>query len=155
MDPEERRDDGDDGADVFVSYAHADNSDGWIDALVSRLDAYAKAVRLTPLRIFLDRTKIRTMEDWELRIWPTLRSSTVLLPVISPKYLESPWCRREWENFRLHELDLGTRAIAGVYGESVPGLSRIPRLGSPIGFGTPFRGSTSICGNGARRAQQL
>lgn len=119
----DRRDVENDSADVFVSYAHADNSDGWIDALVSQLNAYAKAVRLTPLRIFLDRTAIRTMEDWELRILAALRSSTVLLTVISPKYIESSWCRREWETFRLHELDRGTRAIAGVYSESVPDLA--------------------------------
>ena len=122
MVPEERRDDRYDATDVFVSYAHADNSDGWIDALVSRLEAYAKAVRMAPLRIFLDRPEIRTMEDWELRILAALRSSTVLLTVVSPKYLESPWCRREWQTFRQHELDLGTLAIASVYAESVPGF---------------------------------
>ena len=77
---------------------------------------------MAPLRIFLDRPEIRTMEDWELRILAALRSSTVLLTVVSPKYLESPWCRREWQTFRQHELDLGTLAIASVYAESVPGF---------------------------------
>ena len=85
--------------DLFVSYAHVDDHDGWVAALLEQLRLEHAAFTPNPLRVFYDRTGIATMEDWEHRILSALRSSKVMLAVLSPAYFESAYCRKEWEVF--------------------------------------------------------
>jgi hypothetical protein len=84
--------------DVFISYAHEDDAGGWVSGLRDAIDEDFRASS-GPLRIFFDTTAIRTREDWELRLRHGLTSARVLLVVLSPNYLRSKWCRREWEEF--------------------------------------------------------
>jgi hypothetical protein len=108
--------------DLFVSYAHADDHDGWITALVELLQKLrGRHRRAEPWHIFFDRDAIRTMDDWERRIGGALRSAGVLLAVLSPAYFASPWCRREWEEFRTQEKRQQPEdRIAALYLESDP-----------------------------------
>jgi hypothetical protein len=59
--------------DLFVSYAHADDHDGWVCALVESTKAEHATFVSAPLAIFFDREEIRTMDDWEHRIYQGLR----------------------------------------------------------------------------------
>ena len=52
-----------------------------------------------PFWIFLDTLEIRSRQDWELRLRQGLRTSRVLLVCLSPNYLNSGYCRWEWEDF--------------------------------------------------------
>jgi tetratricopeptide (TPR) repeat protein len=102
--------------DVFISYARADNATGWVswlrDAIAEDFEGFSE-----PVRIFFDTAEIRSGHDWELRLGQGLRSSRVLLVCLSPNYLRSEWCRREWEEFarcRARRIG-GGEAVTGVY----------------------------------------
>ena len=91
--------------DLFVSYAHLDNlavergTTGWVDALVHNLQ--------TELWQRLGTREFRIWKDHELaanrplthEIVEAVRSSALLLVVMSPGYLHSEWCRRERDEF--------------------------------------------------------
>jgi len=86
--------------DLFVSYAHADDRDGWIAELVKVLKTIqADKDKSQPWRVFFDAHAIRLMDDWEQRIGKGLRSAGVMLALMSPAYFRSEWCRKEWEEF--------------------------------------------------------
>lgn len=52
-----------------------------------------------PLKVFFDQTAIVTGELWQNKLQKGIRQSKVLLAVLSKAYFESPWCRREYEEF--------------------------------------------------------
>jgi hypothetical protein len=90
--------------DLFISYAHIDNaffpggSKGWIDMLHERLE-----IRLSQLlgkrpNIWRDR-KLRGYDDFEETLVIELSRSAILLAVVTPRYVDSPSCRSEIENF--------------------------------------------------------
>jgi tetratricopeptide (TPR) repeat protein len=108
--------------DVFVSYAHEDDHDGWVAALVKAIKAEHAMFTPTPLNVFFDREEIRTMHDWEHRILSGLRHSKVMLAVLSPKYFGSVYCRKEWEIHCDHELDrcMPGEGIAPIYAVTIP-----------------------------------
>src|ERR1051326_7040393 len=86
--------------DLFVSYAHADDHDGRVRALVRALkETQLRFAGALPWRVFFDAHAIRTGEDWEKHIGGAVRSSGVMLALMSPAYFGSPWCRREGEEF--------------------------------------------------------
>ncbi len=111
--------------DLFVSYAHKDDRDGWVAALVDAIRAEHAQFTNVPLRIFFDREAIRTMDDWEHRILTGLRSAKVMLSVLSPNYVASDFCRREWETYLEHELALTLPGdgITPIYTVAVPGFA--------------------------------
>jgi hypothetical protein len=52
----------DDKHDIFISYAHRDNHDGWVEAFVAEIQKEHFRFSPRPLRVFLDLEGIRTME---------------------------------------------------------------------------------------------
>jgi tetratricopeptide (TPR) repeat protein len=104
--------------EIFVSYSRADNYDGWVTAFIDAVQReHAEATGGSLLRIFFDRSEIKTMQDWEQRILENLRSSRLLLACLSPNYFASEWCRREWQLYLEHERDQGLRGegVAPIY----------------------------------------
>jgi TIR domain len=104
--------------DIFVSYAHRDNHDGWVEAFVAEIQKEHLRFSPKPLRVFLDLESIRTMDDWEHRILGGLRASKLMLAMLTPCFFESPYCRKEWEIYVEHEVD---KAMAG---ESIASIAR-------------------------------
>jgi hypothetical protein len=89
---------------LFISYAHIDNeffpggNSGWIDLLHERLE-----IRLAQLlgkrpTIWRDR-KLKGYEVFDNTIVIELARSAILISVVSPRYVESAYCRSEIENF--------------------------------------------------------
>jgi hypothetical protein len=92
-------------AQVFISYAHADNQSfddetgGWVALFVDHLQ---KAVAMRPggsrVRCWMDyRLEPQRAVDETLR--QRIRDSRCILAFLSPRYLESEWCRKEMETF--------------------------------------------------------
>ena len=90
--------------DLFISYAHIDNvsvssgDEGWIDLLHDRL-----RVRLAQLlgkqpKIWRD-LKLKGYEVFDNTIVIQLERSAILLSVITPRYIQSDYCRNEIDNF--------------------------------------------------------
>lgn len=107
------------GYDVFISYASADDADGWVsgfrDALVADFQAYG-----SPLNVFFSSESIETAEDWETKILASLLSSKVLVVCQSPAYYAAEWCQREWEEFRKRHLNQED-SVTVVYFVELPG----------------------------------
>jgi len=103
--------------DVFLSYARADDVEGWVSGLRDAVYDDFREFSSEPFRIFFDTTEIRGRQDWELRLRHGLRSSRVLLVCLSPSYLRSVYCRWEWEEFaRLQARRIGGGdPVTGVY----------------------------------------
>ena len=86
--------------DFFVSYARADNRDesgNWItrfvEGILAEHEAFAGGRKLT---YFFDKSEIRSGHDWEHRIRHGVAESRVFLAFVSPNYLASEWCGKEW-----------------------------------------------------------
>lgn len=100
--------------DLFISYAHADDAEGWVtflrDALV---EDHARYRTGETLHEFFDVHSIRTMDDWEHHILRGLQESRLCLAVLSPAWFKSPFCRRELREY------LDRRASYAVSGEGL------------------------------------
>lgn len=98
--------------DLFVSYAHADNSmdeeeEGWVAQFVNRLEAALRQRLGTSqeLAIFRDRTVVMANSRLQDLLTAT-RASAVFLAVGSPSYVAREWTRRELETFVERNNDL-------------------------------------------------
>ncbi|MEX2216138.1 MAG: toll/interleukin-1 receptor domain-containing protein, partial [Phycisphaeraceae bacterium] len=112
-------------SDLFISYAHADNADGWVTAFVEAIKQEFRAFSGRELAVFFDTDAIENMQDWELRILKGLKQAKVMLAVLSPAYVASAYCQKEWRIFIEHEIAramLDQGGIANLYYVTVPGV---------------------------------
>ena len=91
--------------DLFISYAHIDDlspfgeQKGWIDLLHERLSVLlAQALGYEP-RIWRDGHRLQGNDELSGAIGAGVTRSLLLVPVISPRYVQSDWCNREMEAF--------------------------------------------------------
>ncbi len=112
------------GWDLFVSYAHADDHDGWVTALLSAIRAEHAEFTPAPLRVFFDRDDIPSMDDWQRRIYDGLHASKLMLAVLSQDYFRSDYCHREWDVYRQQEArrEMLGESIEPIYIVTVPGF---------------------------------
>jgi tetratricopeptide (TPR) repeat protein len=111
--------------DLFISYSHSDNLEGRITELKVQIETDYRAFKPSrDLFCFFDTEDIKGMDDWRHRILQGLRESSMLLLVLSPSYLSSPYC--EWEIIEYlkyeHSRAVGGQGVAPVYFVEVPGL---------------------------------
>jgi Domain of unknown function (DUF4062) len=91
------------GNDLFISYAHIDNrtpggNQGWIDLLHERLEIrLAQLLGKTP-KIWRDR-RLKGFEDFDETIVIELSRSSILISVVTPRYVESDSCKKEIDYF--------------------------------------------------------
>jgi hypothetical protein len=85
--------------DVFISYAHADDR-SWISAFHTRLKFDLN--RLLPgVDIWIDTDDLRQSRDFHQEIPANLESSAVLISLVSPTYIQSPYCvKKECQRFK-------------------------------------------------------
>jgi hypothetical protein len=103
--------------DVFISYAHVDNEalldeqDGWVAILQRVLQT-----RLTQLLgrvavVWWDKRRIDENHYFDEVIEEACQNSTVMLSIVTPRYLNSDYCRKEVDYFaHTHELRVGHRS---------------------------------------------
>lgn len=96
--------------DVFVSYAHDDNlcvgaqTKGWVSKLREDLEVIARQYGLREFHLFMDYEGLGPNRSLTKQLVGALEESALLLVVLSPAYLASPWCTRERATF-LDKLD--------------------------------------------------
>ncbi len=111
--------------DIFVSYARANNAANWISDFVENLRAEYRALTGgSDLRVFFDKHDIQTGHDWQHRILHGVADSRMFVAFLSPEYLKSEWCRREWGQWIDTEIakHVFSDGAAPVYVVPVPGF---------------------------------
>jgi hypothetical protein len=96
--------------DIFISYAHlddrsalGDNEKGWIDLLEDRLSVLVSQALGSEVSIWRDGHNLQGNDELQGAIGEGVTSSLVLVPVISPRYVQSDWCNREMDAFHAAE----------------------------------------------------
>jgi len=91
--------------DIFISYAHLDDRSpfgdekGWIDLLHERLSLLVSQTLGSEVRIWRDGHNLQGNDQLQGAIGEGVNSSLLLVPVISPRYVQSDWCNKEMETF--------------------------------------------------------
>ncbi|PYS83975.1 MAG: hypothetical protein DMF67_06820 [Acidobacteria bacterium] len=91
--------------DIFISYGHVDDEDpagdvkGWVDLLVERLPSVVAGYLGYKPRIWRDERSLRGNDLLSGAIGEGVSRSLLLVPIVSPRYVLSDWCRRELETF--------------------------------------------------------
>ena len=118
--------------DLFVSYARADNSRGWISRFVDELlIEHREFTGGRELTYFFDNNDIRSFDDWRIQIYSKLAASRLFLAFLSPSYFASEWCRREWRAWIETEIakHILSSGAAPIYFVEVPGfVGKVPGL---------------------------
>ena len=107
---------------VFLSYARADNSTGVVTGFVERLQADYLRTTGRDLRVFFDLHAIEGMDHWRHKILEHLGRSHVLLAILSPSYLDSPYCQWEFSEYLKGEIshELSGTGVTPIYFFEIP-----------------------------------
>lgn len=81
-------------ADLFISYAHRNNQDGWVTELKSRL-AGSLADLSADVDIWFDADRLRTGDTFKQEIREKLSDTMIMVSILSPAYLQSEFCMAE------------------------------------------------------------
>jgi len=86
--------------DVFVSYATANNEDGWVTKLRGELQKRLDEAlgRRDAAHIWMD-SQLRGNEPFDDQLTEQVTGAGILLVVLSRAYLQSRWCQKELELF--------------------------------------------------------
>ena len=91
--------------DIFISYGHLDDEDpagdvkGWVDLLVERLPRLVSNNLGYLPTVWRDERSLRGNDLLTAAISEGVTTSLLLIPIVSPRYVQSDWCRRELEAF--------------------------------------------------------
>lgn len=107
--------------DVFVSYMHDDQMEGWVhNHFLPFVRSFVGNALNRPATFFVDRTGIGTGDSWPLRLQQAIAQSRCLIPIWSPLYFHSDWCRRECAAMLYRETQVGFRNISNPRGLLAP-----------------------------------
>jgi hypothetical protein len=82
---------------IFISYAHADNRSGWVDAFHTSLENWLGVLGVKA-RIWRDQ-KLQGADVFSGEILDQLKQSTLLVSILSPNGMLSRWCEKERQKF--------------------------------------------------------
>ena len=91
--------------DIFISYGHLDDEDpagdvkGWVDLLVERLPRLVSNNLGYLPTVWRDERSLRGNDLLTAAISEGVTTSLLLIPIVSPRYVQSDWCRRELDAF--------------------------------------------------------
>ena len=130
--------------DIFISYAHADNSpegdpEEWIAQLHLGIENWA--IKLTGKKpsIWRDR-RLEGIDYFDERIDENLEKAALLVAVMSPPYVASEWCQRELNHFLETARKQGHPRIADkarvvkVIKNPIPREAHPPELQNVLGY---------------------
>lgn len=94
---------------VFLSYVHNDNKQDadFLSKVRDKLEGELEMLSGESFTVFQDKVHIHTGHRWEDRISQYLAGSSLILPIVTPAYFNSEWCRRELDYFIARERQIG------------------------------------------------
>ena len=105
--------------DVFISYSHIDNQpigapgSGWVDIFHNNLQDFVNVHVGRRTEVWRDE-RLTGVEVFSDEIEQQLRSSAVLISVLSPGYMQSEWCNRELVGFTKAAQDRGNLRVGNL-----------------------------------------
>lgn len=130
--------------DVFVSYAHLDNGDGWVTEVKSKLAARLKADLAGEPEVWFDADRLRTGDVFKPEIYEKINNTLMLVAVISPAFLNSQFWMEEELNLFLDQLGREVIQLVKVplaFGQAPPLPDAIYEELFDNDSGSPLRGS--------------
>src|SRR6266849_2549927 len=109
---------------AFLSYAHVDDRDSFITGLGSFLagEMYVRLGR--PFEIFQDVGDIQVGQDFDTVIEDALDDAVLFIPILTPSYFGSDYCKRELRRFLKRATELGRHdLILPIYFVDYPPLN--------------------------------
>lgn len=107
--------------DLFVSYKREFPFDQWVrEHFLPFLKPLVENALNRPLSIFVDKSGVQTGDAWPKRLQRALACSRCLVPVWTPIYFHSSWCRRECAVMMKRERQLGLRSLENPGGLVLP-----------------------------------
>ena len=91
--------------DLFISYGHLDDEDpagdvkGWVDLLVERLPRLVSNSLGYQPKIWRDQRSLHGNDLLRATIDEGISHSLLLIPILSPRYVQSEWCQVELNSF--------------------------------------------------------
>ena len=130
------------GGSVFISYARADDEappfetavQGWVTFFWHQLRFELTNAGVHQAKLWLDRYAIEPAEDFTDKIDEALRHASLIVPILSPNWVQRPWCRKEIARFcELHGPDGKDRIVLVVKRE--PPAEHVPEpLRNRLGY---------------------
>ncbi len=131
--------------DIFISYAHLDNEtltdeeQGWVSAFDKALQKRLSQLLGHKADIWRDR-KLQGIDIFGDEIVEQFPKLKVFISIVSPRYLESEWCRKELQEFyRVAQESGGVRVgnksrILKIVKTPVPHDQYPPEISSVLGY---------------------
>lgn len=91
--------------DIFISYSHANNKQkdengkGWVDYFFEKLQNHFTNVSGSTLKPWLDNEQLACGDTLNKISDHGLENTRFFIPILSPPYLKSKWCRKEFLKF--------------------------------------------------------
>ena len=133
--------------DVFFSYAHLDNGDGWVTEVKSKLAARLTADLAGEAEVWFDADRLRTGDVFKPEIHEKINNTLMLVAVISPAFLNSQFCMEEELNLFLDHLGREVIQLIKVplaLGQSPPLPNAIYEELFDNDSGSPLRGALDL-----------
>ncbi len=107
--------------DIFLSYTRKHPHSQWVNEIFYPLFVpYVEDALNSKINIFKDDNEIRSGSDWEKVILNSLLQSRIMVPILSPSYFMSEWCKREFQVFHYRQIKQGFMSAQNPYGLIVP-----------------------------------
>src|SRR4051812_15732839 len=88
--------------DAFIGYAREDEPYFGSKGIDHLRHAFQQKTG-RELRLFIDTEGLENAQLWEQRITLAIKSSAAFIAVVTPRYLHSRWCVREWDSFLTYD----------------------------------------------------
>jgi hypothetical protein len=89
--------------DLFISYASENNQDGWVEQFERALGRELGELlgrQFNPKEsVYFEKRELEVAQNFQEEIDRAAQDSAILVPILSPGYLTSPWCDRERQEF--------------------------------------------------------
>src|SRR3954468_7376581 len=111
----------------FFSYSVFDDHHhgGLLSAIRAFLGGEVRSLTPIDFELFQDIEDIHPGEVWRHRLKDAVEAATVFLPVVTPQFLRSEWCRQEVQDFLRRQEELGRHdLIMPLHFTSVEALAR-------------------------------
>lgn len=94
---------------AFMSYVHLDDdfNEGYLTRFCRLLSREVQLLMGEEFPIFQDRKDMEWGQSWKRRIEDSLDSTTFLIPIVTPNFFKSSYCRDELNRFKEIEKKLG------------------------------------------------